>query len=202
MKLDVCSHGELFPRRPIADAHFDFYREANGNEVSCPIQIYAKSKVAWQLPDPPLIVTKDDPNYVASNSVRIPSKQEHGPAGRWLHYPSILVPRPAKFVETLIYLTCRDWRNANAYDVYWRELLHAFREVRENPDAVVVKDLPEGSLSRFWDAFNSGSPLKNNLWRFLEVVQVELKNANRLPPPPKFNFFGAAENAQENAREL
>lgn len=202
MRLDVCSHGELFPRRPMADAHFDFYREANGNEVSCPIQIYAKSKIAWQLPDPPLIVTKTDPNYVASNSVRLPSEEEDGPAGRWLHYPSILVLRPEKFVETLIYLLCRDWRNANAYDMYWRELLHAMREVRENPNAVVVKNIPDGSFRQFWDLFNSGSLAKNNIWRYLETVQLELKHTGKLPPPPKFNFFGTEKNARENGREL
>ena len=195
----------MLPLRPLADAHFDFYHVASdGNgftESPCLIQIYAKSKIAWELPDPPPILTKDDPNYIASNSPWLPFEQEMGPAGRWLHYPSIAVPRPEKFVETLIYLLCRDWKHANAYDVYWRQLLHTMREVRENPDAVVVKDMHD-SFGQFWDLYNSGSPQRANIWRFLATLRVELKALNKVPPPPKFNFFGTEEKAIENHREV
>ncbi|KAJ6123163.1 hypothetical protein N7512_005628 [Penicillium capsulatum] len=200
-KLDVCQHGKLLPHRPIAQAHFDFYRMADGKEVAFPIHIYAKSQIAWELPDPPLVVAENDPNYIASNSIRLPAKAEEGPSGRWLYYPSIAVPRPEKFVETLFFPICRDWRNANAYDIYWRKLLHAMREVRGNPDAVVLKKVG-GAFYELWHLFNSGSPEKNNIWRDVDLLKLTLQRVHTFPPPPTFNFFGTAEEARFNGREL
>ncbi|KAJ5577398.1 uncharacterized protein N7459_006362 [Penicillium hispanicum] len=184
----------------ITDIHFD----SSPQDLWGPIRLYPKSSIVWWVPDPPVgNSVENDPHFIMSNDHRLPAAADQGPCGPWPDVFPVTVLRPKEFTEALILLMCRDITHANALDMYWRNMLHMMREVRENPDAVHVKTL-RPILQRFWDEYNAGSADKQNIWRRLKAIREELIQTRviELPPPPPFNGFPSLEDARLNGRSL
>lgn len=140
-------------------------------------------------PGPP---AADDPHLTTSHDSRFPVREVGGPSGPWSEYHAVQMLNRESFVESLIWLLCRDLHRL-AYNM-WFPMVYSLNS-RDKEGSIKL----QSEFGPVWDDLLTGEPLLGTA-RLRERLIAEgrlPKDLPHIPTDDRFDPFPEVKQAKE-----